>query len=262
MPALLEQYFDQFLVFVLVLSRISALIMTAPVFGSRGAPVIVRAFLAITLSLLIAPMQSSEYVQDPGNLLNLMIMIGSEAVIGLTLGFGLQILFTGLQITGQVAGQMSGMSLADIFDPTFNANVPLFAQLMELVTLAVFIILGGHRQVMAALLDTFKSMPPGSAAFSESIVETLIGVTTQSFILGVRAAAPVMVAVLLSILILGLISRTLPQLNIMAVGFSLNSVIMMSALLISLGATVWIFQDQANETILVIRDAITSIPIP
>jgi flagellar biosynthetic protein FliR len=99
-------------------------------------------------------------------------------------------------------------------------------------------------------------MPPGEARFSENILTMLLELTTQSFVLGIRAAAPVLVALLLSVLVLGLISRTLPQLNVLAVGFSLNSMIMLATMAISLGAIAWLFQQEAGAALESIRGAV------
>ena len=153
---------------------------------------------------------------------------------------------------------MSGMQLADVVNQNVDTNVPVFSQLLDMVTLVVFLAIGGHRQVMGALLDTFSWMPPGHVTLSGDLVMALSDVTTQSFLLGIRAAAPMMIALLLSILIMGLISRTLPQLNIIAVGFSFNSVVLLATLSVSLGAVVLIFQDQAEDAL----QAITSAMLP
>lgn len=256
MPALLELYLNQFLVFVLVLTRVGALVATAPIFGSRTAPMQVRGLLAVALSFLITPLYWQTEITFPGNLLNLGVMLGRETLLGLALGLGVTILFSGLQLTGQVVGQMSGMSLGDVFDPHFDNNVTVFAQLMDLVTLSVFVLIGGHRQVMGALLDTFAWMPPGSAGFSSDLVAALSEVTAQSFVLGARASIPLMLALLLSVLIMGLISRTLPQLNVIAVGFSVNSLVVLAVLSVTLGSIAWVFQEQVAATLDTLRDGL------
>jgi flagellar biosynthetic protein FliR len=254
MDALVALYQHELLVFVLVLTRVSGVVMTAPLVSAQTAPMRVRALLAIALSLLVAPLAGDVYFRHvPQSLIDLVILAGGEVVIGLSLGLGITILFTGLHVTGQIAGQMSGMQLADIFDPGFDTSMPLFAKLLDLVTLAVFLAIGGHRQVVQALLDTFTWMPPGEARFSEGLLDLLVQLATQSFVLGLRAAAPVMVALLLAILVLGLVSRTLPQLNVMAVGFNLNTMVMLATLAISLGAIAWVFQEQASLALEAIR---------
>lgn len=259
MEALLTLYQHQLLVFLLVLTRVSGVVMTAPLVSSQTAPMRVRALLAIALALLVTPLVGDVYFrQEPQTIIDLVVLAGGEVVIGLSLGLGITILFTGLQVTGQIAGQMSGMQLADIFDPGYDTSMPLFAKLLDLVTMAVFLAIGGHRQVLQALLDTFTWMPPGEAQFSEGLLELMVNLTTQSFVLGMRAAAPVMVALLLAILVLGLISRTLPQLNIMAVGFNFNTLVMLATLAISMGAIAWVFQDQAALAMETIREALSS----
>jgi flagellar biosynthetic protein FliR len=183
-------------------------------------------------------------------------MLGREAMLGLALGLAVMILFTGLQLTGQIMGQMSGMSLADVFDPSSGTSVPVFAQLLDVVTLSVFVAIGGHRQVLDALLDTFRARPPGGDDFPANVVPTLTTVLGESFLIGFRAAAPMMVALLMSVLILGLISRTLPQLNVIAVGFSINSLIMLAVFSVSLGVIVEVLHVRVESMIEVIHAAL------
>ncbi len=253
---LLSPNLNQFLVFVLVLTRISPLFMLMPVFGSQSVPVRVRALLAVGISLVITPLYWGRQIATPESLIELAVMMGKEAALGLVLSLGVLILFAGLQLAGQIIGQMSGMSLADVVSPGSDTTVPVFSQLFDLVTLAVFVIIGGHRQVIAALLDTFAWMPPGRAALSSNMLDALNEVMSQSFALGIRAAAPVMLALLLSVLIMGLISRTLPQLNVIAVGFSFNAMVVLVVLSISLGTAAWIFQDEAINTIQTLSESL------
>ncbi len=212
--------------------------------------------MAIGFALIITPVHFDQARAMPSDLVNLTVLLAREAVLGLALGLAVMILFTGLHLTGQIIGQMSGMALADTYDPTFDTSVPVFTQLLDAVTLSVFIAIGGHRQVMAAMLDTFRWRPPGVRDLPTTLVDTLTQVTSESFIVGIRAGAPVMVALFMAVLILGLISRTLPQLNVIAVGFSLNSMVMMLTLAASMSALAWVVQDNADTVIAAIRDAV------
>ena len=123
-----------------------------------------------------------------------------------------------MTLAGELIGQASGLTIAEVFDPALDENVPLFSRLMFLVTVSVFVCLGGHRMVMAGLLDTFRTIPPGSGAIPGSLAEGFVTLVSQSFSLGIRAAAPAVTALLLATLILGLIGRTLPQLNVLTLG--------------------------------------------
>jgi flagellar biosynthesis protein FliR len=242
--------------FVLVLTRVGGLVMSAPIFGTSDIPVRVRAFLAIALAVLITPLQVHQTSTMPTSVIDLGLLMVAELIVGLVLGLGITLLFSGIQIAGQIISQIAGVQLADVINPTFDANVPVFSQILFYVALAVFVITGGHRQVMEALLDTFVSMPPGKVEVSDTLVEAFTNLLTQSFILGVRAAAPTMTALLLATLVLALLSRTLPQLNLMAVGFGLSSLVTFGTLSVSLGIAAWAFQEEVDPSLEILLNAV------
>jgi flagellar biosynthetic protein FliR len=241
---------------------------------------------------LMTPSQWHVEVAYPGSMLNYVVFIGAELLIGICLGLGIVILFSGVQLAGQMMGRIGGMMLADVFDPSTETSVPMFSRLLTLVTLAVFVCIGGHRMVMGGLLDTFRTIPPGQAQMlwrtfadepaSPAELESLrypfanvspessrfatfagnafVELLHQSFSLGIRAAIPVVTALLLSTLVLGLISRTLPQLNILMVGFGLNAMLTFAVLSLTIGAAAWVFQDQVETALATLLDAVNSSP--
>jgi flagellar biosynthesis protein FliR len=235
---------DWLILFTLVFARVGGLIFTVPIFGTGEVPMQVRLLLVAALSLLIAPMQWSGAGIPIEGLIPYLLILGCEAVIGACLGLGITIFFHGMTIAGELIGQASGLSIAEVFDPELGDNVPLFSRLMFLTAVSVFLCIGGHRAVMAGLLDTFRTLPPGGSEFPDSVAAAFTTLVAQSFSLGLRAAAPAVTALLLATLILGLIGRTLPQLNVFAVGFGLNSLLAFAALGLSLGAAVWAFQNE------------------
>jgi flagellar biosynthetic protein FliR len=171
-------------------------------------------------------------------------LVAGELLVGLTLGLGVQMMFVAAQVAGQLISQVSGVSLADVFNPALETEVPLFSHLLHLFTLAIFLTLGGHRLAMSGLLATFHELPLASGLVPTSLAETFTTLLAQAVELGVRIAAPTTTALVLATLVLGLISRTLPQLNIMAVGFGLNAISTLLVLSISLGAIAWAFGEQ------------------
>ncbi|MHB8955793.1 MAG: flagellar biosynthetic protein FliR [Pirellulaceae bacterium] len=253
MELLLRLYTNQFLVFVLVLTRVSGLMVLAPIWSSSVIPMRVRALLAIGISLIISPLLWHLPPDDPGDLLHLLLLLGCEFGVGLSLGLAVMIYFAGLDLAGQIMGQMSGMTLAEVVSPSSGTSMPVFSEFLNLLMLTVFIITGGHQYMLAALLQGFEHMPPGAAQLPTSLVAALTEILTYSFAMGLQLAAPMMVALLLSIIILGLISRTLPQMNVLAVGFSINATVMLGALLLSLGVLARVFQEQSFGAIDMIR---------
>lgn len=254
MSPLLQLYLDQFLIFVLVLTRLGSLLMTLPVFGTATVPWQVRALLAVAMSLILTPVHFGLAIPPPENLLLLAVLLAKEAILGLALGLAVTILLGGMQMAGQVISQTSGLTLADVANPTFDTTVPLFSQILEMLALAIFFAIGGHRQVIGALLDSFTWMPPGQGKLPDNLVEAMSSITAHSFEVGIRSAAPVMVALILATLIVALVSRTMPQLNAVAVGLNFNSFLVLGVFAFSLGAAAWVFQEELAETVGVIND--------
>ncbi len=249
MDWLLEFTRQPFLIFTLVLARLSGLVIAGPPLGGSEIPKQVRAFLTVVLAVLVAPSQWPGAVEAPTSWAGHLLAIGGELLIGYTLGFGVTILFSGVQLAGQMVGQLSGMTLADVYNPGLDADIPLFSQLFHLVALAVFFVVGGHRLLIAGLLETFAAIPAGGAGFDMSLADTLVTMIGESFSLGIRLAAPAIGAGLSASRVLGAISRTLPQLNAMALGFGLNALTTFSVLSISLGSMVWVFHDEIEPAL-------------
>lgn len=249
---------DKFILFTLVLTRVSGLTMTAPIYGTREVPVRIRVLLALALALLITPSQWNVAVPYPGTTLNYLVLVGGELVVGVCLGLGIMLIFYGMELAGEMIGYVGGLMLAEAYDPSWDANTPIISRLLMLISLSIFVCIGGHRLVMAGLLDTFQTIPPGNGVFSRSITDAFLTLLTQSYSLGIRAAAPATIALLLATLILGLISRTVPQLNVLLVGLGLNSLLIFAALALTLGAAAWAFQEQIEPALEHLLDALNA----
>ncbi|HVA46262.1 MAG TPA: flagellar biosynthetic protein FliR [Pirellulales bacterium] len=243
-------------VFLLVLVRTSGLVLAGPPFGSSEIPTQIRVFLAIALAMLLFPGQIDTPLTPPTTLAGSIPLVGAELFIGFLLGSGVLLLFSGVQLAGQIVGQMSGMTLADVYNPGFDADVPLLSQLLYMVALAVFLLCGGHRMAMTGFLDTFAALPPGSASMATSLGDMVVTLLVQSFSLGVRVAAPATAALMLASLVLGIISRTLPQLNVMALGFGLNALVTLSILSASLAGLAWLLQDEIEPALNTVLSAL------
>jgi len=246
------------LLFTVILVRVSGLTMIAPIYGTRDVPVQSRILLSVMLALLITPVHWQAGLDLPTGLLPYLVLLGSELLVGISLGLGMMILLSSLQLAGEMIGRTSGLMLSDIFDPHTEASVPLVGQLMYFVALAAFVAIGGHRLVMAALLDTFQALPPGRAAVPDSLVQTFALLVTESLGLGIRASIPVVTSLLMATVVLGLVSRTLPQLNVLMLGFGLNALLMFGVLALTLGAAVWVFQEQIEPTVTAVLEMLHS----
>ncbi len=232
---------------VLVMTRMSTLLMSMPSVGV-GVPKRVRAFLAIVLTVLVLPPVASDTeVQDlphVDNLIELAIAIAREGLIGLLIGSTVQLIVTGLQMGGEMITSTGGMQLGDAVDPTTSSSMPSVARLVGLLVTAVMLLVGGHRILLGVLLESFQSVPAGNVEFHDSMMDLVMGQLSAGMASGVRIAAPVIAALLLSNLVTGLISRTLPQINVLAIGLSINALAMLVILSVTIGSVGLVFQHE------------------
>jgi flagellar biosynthetic protein FliR len=248
--------FEKFLLFTLVLTRVSGLVMTAPIYGDRQVPRQVRVFLALSLALLVMPSQWNVAVNYPGSIISYLVIIGGELVVGVFLGLGITLLFHGMEMAGEIIGQLAGLMIASTYDPSMDTDTPLISQFFYLISLSIFVCIGGHRLVMAGLLDTFQTIPPGNGLFNPSMTEGFVTLLVQSFSLAIRTAAPTAIALLLATLVIGLIGRTVPQLNVLMIGFGLNSLVAFGVLMFTLGVLAFTFQDQVEPALDTLLDSL------
>jgi len=242
-----EWLVDHLVLGVLVLTRLSTLLMAMPAVGV-GVPMRVRGFLALLITMLLLPAVASQ--SDTGqlpridHLVDLTIAVAREGLIGMLIGATIQLLITGLQLSGEAISSTGGMQLGDAVDPTTRSSMPAIARLVGLMVTAVMLAIGGHRMVLQVLLDSFVALPPGYVLFQDSMMTLIVDQLTAGMAAGIRVAAPVVAALLLSNLITGLISRTLPQINVLAIGLSINALALMVVTALTIGSAGLIFQEE------------------
>lgn len=243
LPQLAETFSTPLVVFVLILTRLGVMMMAMPGVGN-GVPMKIRALLALALSFLLMPLVSVSAPPELNSLVELLIAAAREAAIGMLIGLVVRLLVTGLQMAGELASNGGGMQLGNAIDPESNASVSVLSRLVGMMAVAVFIGLGGHRMLIEALLDSFRAMPPGAVRLEVGMLELILFEFSSGLSTGIKAAAPIVAALLLSNLVTGLISRTLPQLNLLAIGLPLNALILLAVSAFTLGSGAWLFRDE------------------
>ena len=252
METLAQWAVDHLLLGVLVLTRLSTLLMAMPAIGV-GVPKRVRALLALLLTILLLPPVAAQTPADSlpsiDHLIELTIAIAREALIGLLIGATIQLIVTGLQLAGEAITSTSGMQLGDAVDPTTSSAMPSLARLVGLLVTAVMLAVGGHRVILKVLLDSFEALPAGAVTFHDSMMTLIVDQLAAGMASGVRVAAPVIAALLLSNLVTGLVSRTLPQINVLAIGLSINALAMLVVSALTVGSAGLIFQEELTAAV-------------
>lgn len=221
MPWALTDIFSAMPAFALVLFRMTGLMITAPIFASRIIPGRIRGALIMAMAAMTFPLVQP---QTPWNITWGGVIAGSvgEMMIGLAIGLSLAIFVSGVEVAGLMVGRQAGLAIGQVFDPSSNTQVSIIGQVYTISLMTLFLLAGGHRATMAALLDTYEVIPLLSFQMSDSIPLLLIAMVTASFVLGIRLAGPVLIALFLTGTAMGFLSRTMPQLNILSVGFTIR----------------------------------------
>jgi len=212
---------NDFTLFTLVLGRLAGIFSAIPLFGGERVPMKIRALVTFSLTLVCFPVLKLSHVDLPSDFLSLLLLIVAEALIGITLGLVAQAVFGAVEFCGQVIGMQMGFSMSSLFDPTMG-QVPLMAMFQTLVATLLFLTLGAHHIFIKAMVDSYTLIPVGGWHISGNLISYLVTITSGIFILGIKLAAPVMVALLATTVVLGVMARSFPQMNIFVVSMPLN----------------------------------------
>jgi len=214
LDALLAQFFWPF-------ARILALTLTAPIFAERVLPLRMRIGLAVLLAAIVAPTLPAPPAVHPVSLAGVVIL-AQQLVIGAALGFAMRLVFVAVETAGELAGLQMGLGYATLFDPERSDMLPLLGQFLGLLATLAFLALNGHLHVIQVLIDTFAALPVSDRALHGAGLLTLASWGAQVFTAGVLLCLPLLGAMLIANLALGILTRAAPQLNLFAVGFPLT----------------------------------------
>ena len=203
------------------LSRILGLIAAAPLFGNAGVPVSTKVSLGVLLSLVIAPIVPAGPSADPTSWEGLLILV-KEMIIGVAMGFAMRIVFAAIEYAGEVASQTMGLGFAMFFDPTTRGRSSAVSQFMALVATMAFLAVNGHLVLLEALAESFITMPITSTPFSGNAPLALVQWGGRIFSAGLQLSLPIIAALLITNVALGILTRAAPQLNIFGIGFPIT----------------------------------------
>lgn len=210
--------------FVLVVFRLAGMMLFAPLFGSARIPRRVKMLLVLILALGVMG-GIKEPVTLPGSTWELAVAIGAEMAFGLAMGMVLSLVFIAAQWAGELIGQQMGLNLGSVFDPQFGGQGSVLGDMYFMLTLVVFLSVGGHRAMLEGVRDSFEALPLMTVSVDRTLFDTLTGLLHGATILALRLAAPMLVTMLVVDLVLGLIGKSMPQMNVMAAGLTLRSVV-------------------------------------
>ncbi len=213
---------EQFQLFLVVLARIAGFIGAIPVFSSAQAPATIKISLTVTVALVLFPIMSQKLPQVSFLPLPFLLFVVNEVLLGVLIGLVARLIFTAVEYGATVIGFQMGFAAANVFDPTSERQIALLSQFQNVFAILIFLAVDGHHLFFRLAIRSYEMLPPGHLNLSGDAVPFLMELGSRMFALGVQFSAPVLALLLLSGLILGVLARVFPQLNVFLLSFPLN----------------------------------------
>jgi flagellar biosynthetic protein FliR len=229
---------EVFKVFLLVLVRFSGLIVTAPVLGSRNFPIMVKAGLVGLTAILITPNIPEFGAALSDDPVDFSLMAAGELVIGLMMGFTMTLVFSAIQVAGQLLDMLTGFALMNVFNPALETQVPIFGFFLYIMAALYLLAIDGHHMMIKAMVVSFERIPLGGFVLEPALLREISTWGRVMFYDGLMIAAPVAGALLLAYVTMGLLGRLVPQIHLFVVGFPIT--IGMGLLLVALSLSMYL----------------------
>jgi flagellar biosynthetic protein FliR len=210
---------NQFGLFLVILARVSGIFIISPFFGSRMAPTKVRVCIALAMTVVLFPaLAAKTNATLPEGLFSYAFVMITELIIGWIIGFVGYLAFAAVNVAGQIMDMQVGFAMVTVLNPSTGEQVPLIGTFEYNLAVLVFLITNGHHIFLKALFDSFEMVPIMEIAVQTNLLQFSIDMVTMTFSVGLKLALPVLSAILLLDVALGVLARTMPQMNIFIVG--------------------------------------------
>jgi flagellar biosynthetic protein FliR len=200
------------------LARILGLIAAAPLFGNASVPASVKVALGVMLAAIIAPAIPALPAADPMSMAGCLILL-QEMLIGLAMGFAMRIVFAAIEMAGEVSSLTMGLGFATFFDPMSHGRSSAVSQFLALIATMALLATNAHLVLLSALAESFITMPVSSTPMAAGAPLALARWGARIFSAGVQLSLPIVAALLITNVALGILTRAAPQLNIFGIGF-------------------------------------------
>lgn len=214
------------------LARLLALIASSPIFGEKQVPKRVKIGLAVLLAILIAPTLAPMPAVPVGSPQGLLIMV-QQIIIGTAMGLSMKLMFAAIEMAGEFSGLQMGLGFASFYDPHNSSYSPVIAQYLSVIASLAFLSMNGHLMMLSLVAESFHTLPVGEMMSGKNFYTvTLWGASIFAY--GVQISMPLLAALLITNLALGILTRASPQLNLFVIGFPVTLTVGFVILSISL----------------------------
>jgi flagellar biosynthetic protein FliR len=250
LPEYLYQYVGPFM---LLLARVGGLFIFAPVLSSQMMPARVKTFFVFMMTLVMFPL-AGPIAAPPPDIISLAVTIAAEAMIGLTLGLIAALPLYAAQLGGQMMDHQIGLGLASVYNPALDTEGTVLSDMILNISVAIFISLGGLDAVFLGVVRSLSVTPLGAASIFNSPLDLLVSIVASGFELALRIAAPVLGVITLETVAAAVISKTMPQINILSIGFAVKIIAGLTTLIAALSPINGAIADVINTNITTMLD--------
>lgn len=202
----------------LIAGRFTGMIFTAPIFGSRNYPIPMKIGLVFFTTILVFPFVDTSIAYDVSTFLAFGMLLANELIIGLFIGLILSVFFNFIYFSGDIIDHELGYSIVSVINPLDESQIPITANVFYVFSTLIFLMLNMHHELIAVLIVSFSRIRLGSFLKVDESVAMLVEIIQQSFVIGFQIAAPFVIAILIANIILGLLSKAMPGMNIFELG--------------------------------------------
>ncbi len=213
---------DKFQAFLICLARVAGFLSAIPILFSNQAPMLIKVAFTMVTALVLFPIMAPFIPHTPFHATSFFVLVVNETLVGLILGLMARLIFTAVEFGGTIIGYQMGFAAANIFDPQNQKQTSLISEFQNVFAIFLFLSLNAHHIFIRAAARSYALLPPGKLDLSHAAVPYLFKLSSEMFALSLQFSAPVLAVLLLSGLILGILSRAFPQLNVFLLSFPLN----------------------------------------
>lgn len=244
--------------FLMVLTRITGLFLFTPMLTSTSIPTVFKAMLAFIFTVSIYPFVPMQTLPQTVDLMSLAPMLFTELLIGVVIGLIAGIPMIALEMGGYIMGYQMGLSLAESFNPELDTNSSVVGQLLFYMSIFIYISVGGFEMIFTILADSFHTIGSGTFTASDAPLDLLVSVLASGFDLAIRVASPIIGVISMLLIAMGFIMKTMPQINIMSIGFSIQILAGITTMTLLIGAIAMVAGDEMVHTLRVIHEWVLS----
>lgn len=208
--------------FILIFVRMTGLFVIAPIFGRRNIPIYFKIGFSFMLALILVNTITVPKLDYSNSIYGYTLLVLKEFLVGITIGYVSYLAFTAIYMAGQIIDMQVGFGMVNVLDPVSNIQVPITSNFYFIMSMLVFLSFNGHHALIRALFDSYNIIPIGTAAFNNNLMNDIIHVFGNIFIIGFKISAPVLAAILITDVALGVVSKSVPQLNFFVIGMPLK----------------------------------------